>query len=114
MVDSSPYLIAALQQIAKPPPPPATGGQFGLGLSADVLKQYAQARHNRNQMDAMTNPTTPIGMAMAQGSAIPADMNQIAPNQQINPDGSIGNAQQQFGGLYGLGQKLKGLFNVPG
>jgi hypothetical protein len=112
MSDRSAYLAAALASMQQQPTP-TTGAGVGMGLGAQALMQYALGRQHRDQQNTLNSLANDPMMsgAMADGSSIPQGMSGMQPGMQtVNPDGSIGNPQQQFGGLAMLGQKLKGLF----
>lgn len=105
MADQSQYLLAALQALkgdAEPSQP----------MVPQLAQQYAQAARARQQQatlqglgtdQSLLPPTVdPNGIP---GVSAGAPMPQSSQSQPFNP------AEGPFGGLYGLGQKLKGLFS---
>jgi hypothetical protein len=111
-MDKSQYLLAALASMQNGAQGQSVGGAQPFAGSQAAI-QYALGRQQRDQQNTLNGLANDPMMsgAMADGSAIPQGMSGMQPGMQtVNPDGSIGNPQQQFGGLAMLGQKLKGLF----
>lgn len=105
-MDRSPYLAAALEALSKQPQGSAGGTAMNVGASA--LNQYALQRNQRqmqngNQSVALTAPSYTDATQMGQ----PSDPYSI----QGAPAGQMG---QMGGGLFGLGQRLKGMFGGAG
>lgn len=106
MADQSPYLLAALQAMKGGAP------QTAQPVTPQLAQQYAQAAHARQQQSTLqslgADQTLLPPMVDANGMpSVPAST--MTPQQP-------GYEQQQgqpspFGGLFGLGQKLKGLFS---
>lgn len=105
---SSPYLAQFLQQ---QPAQPMSAGGAGLGLAAQALQQFAQGRHMRQQQD------TSLGAPVYGAQDMPAMQGMMPGGVQsmsakpVDGQASTFAGNNQFGGLFGLGQKLKGLFS---
>lgn len=110
---TSPYLLQALQSMQQPQG--MTPQTAALNLGAQAVNQYAQGRHQRMQQQNLNNLNQQLGVGASspyQDLGTPG-MTPV-PDGMMNPTLStqpMGQNQNQFGGLYGLGQKLKGLFS---
>lgn len=105
-MDRSPYLAAALEALARQPQGSAGGTAMNVGASA--LNQFALQR-NQRQMQAP-------GQSIALGAPSYTDATQMGqPSDPYSIQGApTGGQGQMGGGLYGLGQRLKGMFGGAG
>lgn len=115
MSDRSPYLVQALQ--AMQAPGQNTAASTGLDLGAQMLGQMGR-QHRQNamsqQLGSMQGGGTTFDPSMAPELAGSMPMGSLmigGPNQNgWGQPQTMQQGQNQFGGLFGLGQRLRGLF----